>query len=141
MILETTATRGYRVMVENNFSFPFNQSGASIIETHIDADQFREHWTIWHVGAIFGLLGGFVAGATGLILCAATYFAGSSVSEVSIITDADSISTCLTISMIPLLMTGAYCLDKIDDSVKKRESVFKEKKRARFAVAETYQKQ
>ncbi len=125
-------------MLKSDFSFPVNQSGLRLVERHIDIDQFSEHWTIWHSGAILGLVGGFLAGVGGLILCAATYFAAASVSEANVVTDANLIGTCLTISTIPLLMVGAHCLDKIDESVKKKELAYKEKKRARFANVDLY---
>ena len=112
-----------------------------MIGRHIDVDDFAAHWTIRHVGAVFGLVGGFLAGIGGLILCAATYFAAASISEITLINDANAVGTCLTISTIPLLMAGAYCLDKLDESVKQKELVLKKKKRVRFEGAEFYQKQ
>ena len=128
-------------MLENNFSLALNQSAASMIERHQDVDRFSAHWTVWHTGAILGLVGGFLAGIGGLLICTTTYFAAASLSEVNLISDANLIGTCLTISTIPLLMAGAHCLDKLDESVKKRELAFKEKKKMRFANAEFYQKQ
>ena len=128
-------------MKENNFPLPVDRSDFQKLERHVDVDQFTAHWTIWHTEAIVGLVGGFLAAVVGLILCTATYFAADVISEASLLANVNMIGTCLTVATVPLLVLGAYCLDKIDDSVKMREAVFKEKKKARFKDAKLYQKQ
>jgi len=139
MIL-TMAIKGFQIMIEINFPSSISQNNAQMPERHIDVDEFSAHWIIWQTGAIFGFVGGFLAGVSGLILCATTYFVVASITEVNIITNINIIGTCLTISTLPLLTLGAHCLDKIDDLARKKENRLS-KKKARFAGAELYQKQ
>ena len=74
------------------------------------------NWTIRHIGAGIGLLGGLLIlfGANFLIIF--EYFEG-----------AKQRGTWLLAVVLPLWILGAHCFDKIEDSDKKRRAEFDRK--------------
>ncbi len=82
---------------------------------HIDEDAFQKSWSWWNVGAALGLLGGMFAILIGFILTLIMWLFRQDAVHISL----QTVTNVLFYSSFPLLFFGAYCLDKIDELVKK----------------------
>lgn len=72
----------------------------------------RKLQSFWlSVGAGLGLAGGFAAGVAGFLLTVMSWLFGNELAA----SDVGKSATYLILAMIPLIMLGAHCLDKIDD--------------------------
>lgn len=83
---------------------------------HIDEDIFQKTWSWWNIGAIFGLLGGMLAILIAVVLTIAMWLFKKDAVHISL----QTATNVLFYSAFPLLFFGAYCLDKIDEIVKKK---------------------
>ena len=83
---------------------------------HIDEDIFQKTWSWWNIGAIFGLLGGMLAILIAVVLTLAMWLFKRDAVHISL----QTVTNVLFYSAFPLLFFGAYCLDKIDEIVKKK---------------------
>ncbi len=83
---------------------------------HIDEDIFRKSWSWWNIGATFGLLGGMSAILIAIILTIVMWLFKQDAVHISL----QTVTNVLFYSAFPLLFFGAYCLDKIDEIVKKK---------------------
>ena len=82
-----------------------NPAGSALPETFVNQREIPvNYWTIWHVGAGVGLLGG-----TFILFCAAflTVF--------QFFYRETSHGSWLFAVVLPLWIIGAHCFDKIDD--------------------------
>ena len=83
---------------------------------HIDEYIFQKTWSWWNIGAIFGLLGGMSAILIAVVLTLAMWLFKRDAVHISL----QTVTNVLFYSAFPLLFFGAYCLDKIDEIVKKK---------------------
>lgn len=74
-------------------------------------ESFRNPWTIWHVGAGIGLLGGLMLLFGGCFLIVFEYFTGEK-----------QLGIWLFPAILPLWIIGAHCFDKVEETEKSRES-------------------
>jgi hypothetical protein len=70
----------------------------------------RGRWTWQAVGAMLGLGGGVLAAAVGTLLSAVAWVRGGETGGLSL----HGVGSILLLSMIPLLIIGAHCLDLLD---------------------------
>jgi hypothetical protein len=84
--------------------------------------QFRHRgWTKCNCGAACGLFGGLLVALTGSVLTAISWFTGPSWHGFAL----QRTGTALLLTMIPLLLLGAHCLDMSDkksEAEKKNDS-------------------
>ena len=71
------------------------------------------NWTIWHVGAGIGLLGGTLLLFCGCFLIIFQYFSGEK-----------PIGVWLFLAVLPLWIIGAHCFDKVDEMEKARRNEY-----------------
>ncbi len=79
---------------------------------HIDVPK---SWSWWNVGAACGLLGGLSAIFIGFVLTLIMWLFKQDSAHISL----QTVTNVLFYSSFPMLFFGGYCLDKIDELVKK----------------------
>ena len=82
-----------------------NSASDALPKTLIDQKETPDgRWTIWHVGAGIGLLGGMLLLFCGCFLIIFQYFSGEK-----------PIGVWLFLAVLPLWIVGAHCFDKVEE--------------------------
>lgn len=100
-------------MIRESSILPITQNKKATYK-HLDRDDFHTSAGWWHVGAAAGLVGGFLAAVIGLLMSAMSWLAGDGFAVSSI----GQTGSWLIPAMIPLMIFGAHCLDKIEAASK-----------------------
>ena len=79
----------------------------------------RSGWTWQARGAVFGIAGGIVAATVGTLLSASAWALGDETSVLSM----HGVGSILLLSTIPMLITGAHCLDLLEKRMERSVSV------------------
>ncbi len=96
---------------EKNISSPFLYASEKILlNSRINkSETVARNWTIWHVGAGIGLLGGLLVLFGTAFLIIFEYLTGEK-----------SLGNWLFAAVLPLWIFGAHCFDKLEELEKER---------------------
>ncbi|MGC2239074.1 MAG: hypothetical protein WA584_23165 [Pyrinomonadaceae bacterium] len=96
---------------EKNISSPFLYPSEKILSNSAinKSEAVAKNWTIWHVGAGIGLLGGLLVLFGTAFLIIFEYLTGEKSPGIWLFT-----------AVLPLWIFGAYCFDKLEELEKER---------------------
>lgn len=83
---------------------------------HYDEGNHQSGWSWWKIGAVVGFACGVVAILTGIALTFVIWLSEADVINSSL----QTLTNDLFYAVFPLFFFGAYCLDKIEDSLQKK---------------------
>jgi len=89
---------------EKNISNPFVSAPEKLFSNINKREIVVKNWTIWHIGAGIGLLGGLLILFGTAFLIIFEYFAGEK-----------PVGEWLFLAVIPMWIFGAHCFDKLED--------------------------
>jgi hypothetical protein len=99
--------------MSKNMTNYLSNSTKTIFPISISGKTAAGRWTIWHVGAGVGLLGGFLILFGAWFLIVSEYFLNEK-----------SRGVWLFLAVLPLWIIGAHCFDKIEETDKAEREAY-----------------